>query len=58
MTLEEQLVLGDTRRHFFERCGIGLGRVALASLLAGGKLGAATADKLNPMAPKPTHFPA
>ena len=29
---EEQIVAA-TRRHFFERCGVGLGRIALASLL-------------------------
>ena len=58
--LDDQILLQQTRRHFFERCGLGVGKAALAALLAGGKLsGATSSDKpLNPMAPKPTHFPA
>src|SRR5437763_543144 len=48
-----------TRRHFFSRCGIGLGSIALASLLSEQRLFAADAPKLvNPLAPKPPHFPA
>src|SRR5213075_226080 len=47
-----------TRRQFFSRCGMGLGSIALASLL-GENLFAADAPKLvNPFAPKPPHFPA
>src|SRR3954469_22585239 len=42
-----------TRRHFFSDCGIGLGSLALASLLD--SRAATTAD---PLAPKPGHFPA
>jgi uncharacterized protein (DUF1501 family) len=46
-----------TRRHFFGRCGLGLGSLALASLLnersaKGGEPEALT----NPMAPKAPHF--
>lgn len=41
-----------TRRWFFKDCGIGLGAIALHSLL-GGRLAAA----VNPMAPKAPHFP-
>src|SRR3954470_18726915 len=51
MTPEDRNLLVQTRRHFFNRCGIGLGQIALAQLLNG-----ATAS--NPMAPKPSHFPA
>lgn len=40
-----------TRRHFFENCGIGLGAVALGSLL-GSARGAAAAST---MAPRPAH---
>jgi len=44
-----------TRRHFFERCGVGLGAIALGNLLAGGR-----ADALNPLtdplAPRQPHF--
>jgi len=41
-----------TRRHFFESCGIGLGAVALGSLL-GSARGAAAAST---MAPRPAHY--
>jgi len=48
-----------TRRHFFSRCAMGLGGVALAALLAEQKMSGADAPKLvNPFAPKPGHFPA
>jgi uncharacterized protein (DUF1501 family) len=43
-----------TRRWFFKECGIGLGSVALASLL-NGKSSAQSAIK-NPLAPKQPHF--
>lgn len=43
-----------TRRWFFRECGVGLGAVALASLLGEGT---ASADALNPLAPKKPHFP-
>src|SRR5947208_5413731 len=56
------------RRHFFEQCGLGVGKIALASLLVGGsrafgtdvKTQATTMRPLvaNPFAPKPSHFPA
>src|SRR2546428_1175323 len=46
-----------TRRHFFSRCGLGLGSVALASLLNERKLLGATVSSLpNPMAPKQPQF--
>jgi hypothetical protein len=51
-------LLRQTRRHFFQDCGLGIGSMALTALLQGGKLGAATAPPLvNPLAPKPTHVP-
>src|SRR5690242_18026833 len=43
-----------TRRHFFSRCSIGLGSIALASMMRGSH-GAEFATA-NPLAPKPTHF--
>ena len=46
-----------TRRHFFQDCGIGVGKIALASLLAC-ESQAASVESTNPTAPKPTHFPA
>ena len=48
-----------TRRHFFRDCGVGLGAIALASLLGNGKaLGAAAAasKSTDPLAPKAPHF--
>ena len=49
--------LGITRRHFLRDCGVGVGKMALAGLLAD-KLGAQThAAAVNPMAPRPAHYP-
>jgi hypothetical protein len=52
----------QTRRHFLNRCSVGLGSLALASLLDPRRLGAAptgpAAALPNPLAPRPTHFPA
>src|SRR5437879_8126987 len=46
-----------TRRWFFQQCGLGLGGVALASLLSERKLFGATPEPVaNPMAPRPPHF--
>src|SRR5881296_1795891 len=46
-----------TRRHFFSRCGLGLGSIALASLLNERKLLGANVSALpNPMDPKQPHF--
>jgi len=45
-----------TRRHFLQRSQIGLGAVALASLLE--RDCPAAPQVVNPLAPKPPHFPA
>ncbi|HMZ17848.1 MAG TPA: DUF1501 domain-containing protein, partial [Blastocatellia bacterium] len=45
-----------TRRHFFKDCGIGIGAMALASLLDRDLL--AAPQGTNPLAPKAPHFPA
>jgi hypothetical protein len=58
MTHEERLLQLETRRHFFSRCGVGLGRTALAGLLSGGTVFGAPSSAGNPMAPKAPHFPA
>src|SRR5260370_13027307 len=58
MPPEAGFLWGETRRHFFSRCGVGLGQIALASLFGNGKLPGATAQAVNPMAPKAPHFPA
>jgi hypothetical protein len=48
-----------TRRHFFGRCAMGLGGIALASLMNERLLGAQPPAALpNPMAPKQPHFAA
>ncbi len=44
-----------TRRHFLSRCAMGLGGIALASLLNRHAVAAGPA-LANPLAPKPTHF--
>lgn len=48
----------STRRQFFETCGVGLGKIALASLMAREALGAngSLAQAATPFAPQPTHF--
>src|SRR5688572_20247802 len=46
-----------TRRHFFSRCAMGLGGIALASLMNERLFGAPGPAALpNPMAPKQPHF--
>jgi hypothetical protein len=48
-----------TRRHFFRQCGVGLGAVALGSLLNPGLLASPRpARPADPLAPKPPHLPA
>jgi len=64
----EDFSLLQTRRHFFRQCQMGLGGLALAALLdeklLDEKLGAREivpadpAAGANPLAPRPTHFPA
>ncbi len=48
-----------TRRHFFHDCGVGIGKIALASLLAGSAKSSFAAGEFsdaNPIAPKAPHF--
>src|ERR1700756_4487845 len=46
-----------TRRWFFRQCGVGLGSIALASLLGADRTsGAAISATANPLAPKSPHF--
>jgi len=53
-----------TRRYFFEECGVGVGKIALASLLLGAGGGVAEATQpttgmpSNPLAPRAPHFAA
>ena len=46
------------RRHFFSRCSIGLGSVALGSLLSEQGIAVPDLALKNPQEPKKTHFPA
>jgi Protein of unknown function (DUF1501) len=58
MNSHTQLLRETTRRHFFSRCGIGVGTMALGSLLTRQTVGDLAADARNPLAPKQPHFPA
>jgi hypothetical protein len=55
--MSEEHLRDITRRHFFSRCGVGLGSIALASLMDD-RLAAAPAapTAANPFAPKAPHF--
>lgn len=47
-----------TRRWFFKECGVGLGAIALGSLLSEGRLlGASKPSAQNPLLPKKPHYP-
>src|SRR5262249_51350889 len=50
-------LLQQTRRHFFRDCGVGLGSMALASLMNEGHANA-TPQLVNPLALKKPHFDA
>ena len=59
MSLYQQILRAHTRRHFFRQCGVGLGKVALASLLADGRSFAGRSAQVpSPLAPRKPHFPA
>jgi hypothetical protein len=51
-------LLLQTRRHFFQKCAVGLGSLALTSLLNEGRAATKESDLVNPLAPKKPHFPA
>ncbi len=56
-TGETELVRWLTRRHFFQECRVGLGRIALGLLLAQGAQGATSQDRRrNPLAVREPHF--
>jgi hypothetical protein len=48
-------LLLQTRRHFFGQCALGLGSMALSTLLD--KDASAAPKVIDPLAPKPSHFP-
>ena len=47
-------LLHDTRRHFFRDCGVGVGSMALSTLLSG----QSSAASVSPLTPRKPHFPA
>ena len=55
---DQQHLRAATRRHFFSQCGIGLGAIALGSLLNDQLFAAEQPKLVNPLAPKPPHFKA
>ncbi|AGA29262.1 DUF1501 domain-containing protein [Singulisphaera acidiphila] len=56
---DRQALLQRTRRHFFGQCGLGLGTMALASLMGEGRsVHAADSTAADPASPRPGHFPA
>lgn len=56
---EQEALHRVTRRHFFEKCGVGLGSMALASMLGRPASAESSAPEfVNPLAVKPTHYPA
>ena len=50
-------LLHATRRHFFSDCGLGVGKMALAGLLARECFAEGARAPTGPLAPKPPHFP-
>jgi len=62
MTRSYDKSLRIARRHFFNECGIGVGKMALAGLLSqqmgNAAFGAIPSAPENPLAPRPPHFPA
>ena len=59
--MSHDLLRERTRRHFFHDCGVGVGKIAIASLLAKeltSPAEAATLDAENRTAPRAPHFPA
>jgi hypothetical protein len=58
MTPFDEFNRARTRRHFFHDCGIGVGKIALASLLAESGGSRAFAASRSPNIPVPAHFPA
>lgn len=48
----------ETRRHFFNQCGVGVGAIALSHLMTDSTRATYFDADSNPLAPKPPHFPA
>ncbi len=58
MNHKHQQLRSETRRHFFSRCGVGVGSIALSSLMRRDARAAPESSIRNPLAPQPPHFPA
>lgn len=58
MNPSQQRLLEITRRHFFRQCGVGVGKIALASLLTNtlAKAAASSSPLPAPLAPKAPHY--
>jgi len=56
--MDTNLSLAVTRRHFFQDCGVGLGKIALAGLLGGVLDGRAAPPSVDALAVKQPHYPA
>ena len=57
--LDSAATLAQTRRHFFQNCGVGLGSIALGSMMARDAGGIQPpAQGTNPLAPKKPHYAA
>jgi len=54
MSLRKEQLLGITRRHFFQECGLGIGALALSSLFQS----EATAGQAGPLEARKPHFSA
>ena len=57
--MKHDLLREQTRRHFFHDCGLGIGKIACASLLANdlaSPRGLLAEEGTNPLAPKKPHF--
>lgn len=59
VVMNHEQLIRSTRRHFFHDCGLGIGKIACASLLASDLAGSrqlAADETTNPTAPKKPHF--
>jgi hypothetical protein len=59
MNTVQQHLLRITRRHFFKECGVGVGKIALATLMTDAfapRMTAASASAVNPLSPRAPHF--
>ncbi|MBK5293995.1 MAG: DUF1501 domain-containing protein [Acidobacteriia bacterium] len=57
MDLEQRILQLETRRHFFRNCGLGVGKIALGTLMAE-RLAHTAPAGVSPLAAKKPHFPA